>query len=165
VPVFVLIRGSVTLGLPVVDTSLWGGLMLTLMIAATGRIIVFSAATLAEVVRGGLQGVPRGQEEAAAAIGLRTWQTMLVVVLPQALRLVIPALVGTFISFVKGTSLVAVVGLFDLLGTAMLATANPQWVGLATEPLVFAAALFWIICFAMSRYSRRLEGKYRVGQL
>lgn len=232
VPVFLLIRGSETLGLPLVDTSLWGGLMLTLIIAATGQIvafpislllalgrrsrtmpiarlvcvafielvrsvplvtilimvsimlplfspagttidqlwraqvgiIVFSAATLAEVVRGGLQGVPRGQEEAAAAIGLHTWQTMLVVVLPQALRLVIPALVGTFINFVKGTSLVAVVGLFDLLGTAMLASANPQWVGRVTEPLLFAAALFWVICYAMSKYSRRLEVKYRVGQ-
>jgi general L-amino acid transport system permease protein len=126
---------------------------------------LFSAATLAEVVRGGLQGIPKGQEEAASALGLSYWKAMRVIILPQALRIVTPALVSVFINFVKGTSLVAVIGLFDLVGTAMLAPSNPKWIGRTAEPLVFVAGIFWVMCYSMSLFSRHLEKKHRIGQV
>ncbi len=90
------------------------------------------------------------------ALGLSWWQATRLVVLPQALRLVQPALVGTVIAFVKGSTLVVAIGLYDLLGAAMLAAANPRWVGVTIEPLVFVAAIFWAICFSLSRLSARL---------
>lgn len=123
-------------------------------------ITLFSAASIAEVVRGGLAGLPPGQEEAAASLGLGYWQTMRLVVLPQALHRVQPALVGTFILFVKGSSLVVAIGLYDLLGAAMLASTNPDWVGRTIECLLFVAFLFWVICFSLSRYSHRLERRF-----
>ena len=128
----------------------------TVVTAAIG-ITMFSAAAIAEVVRGGLNGLPPGQEEAAASLGLRYGQTMRLVVLPQALHRVQPALVGTLITFVKGSTLVVAIGLYDLLGSAVLASTNPTWVGHSIEPLIFVAALFWVMCFALSRISRRME--------
>jgi general L-amino acid transport system permease protein len=128
----------------------------TVVTAAIG-ITMFSAAAIAEVVRGGLNGLPQGQEEAAASLGLRYGQTMRLVVLPQALHRVQPALVGTLITFVKGSTLVVAIGLYDLLGSAVLASTNPTWVGHSIEPLIFVAALFWVMCFALSRISRRME--------
>lgn len=127
-------------------------------------IIMFSAAYLAENVRGGLQAIPRGQYEAAMAVGLSNAQSMRLIILPQALRAVIPAIVGQFISLFKDTSLVAIVGLFDLLRIAQVAITQPDWLGLQRETFAFAALVYWIFAFAMSRASQRLERKLGVGQ-
>ncbi len=132
-------------------------LPLNTMVMAQIGFVIFSGAAFAEIVRGGLQGVPPAQVEAAAALGLRYWATMRLIVLPQALRLVQPALVGSIVSFVKGSSLVVAVGLYDLLGTAMLAAANDKWVGHSIEPLITVGAVFWAICFTLSRISARWE--------
>ena len=134
----------------------------TALLALAG-ITLFSAAAIAEVVRGGLAGVPRGQDEAARALGLNRVQVLRLIILPQALRRVQPALVGTFITFVKGSTLVVAIGVYDVLGGAVLAAANPRWVGHAVEPLLFVAALFWLICFSLSQYGRRLERRFAGG--
>lgn len=120
-------------------------------------VTLFTAAYMAEVVRGGLQAVPKGQYEAAQALGLRRWQSLGFVVLPQALRTVIPSIVNTFIGLFKDTSLVLIVGMFDILGMVQAATTDPYWLGFAREGYIFAGALFWIFCFGMSRFSLRLE--------
>jgi general L-amino acid transport system permease protein len=118
---------------------------------------MFAAAYLAEVVRGGLQAIPKGQIEAADALGLGYWQRTRLIVLPQALALVIPPLVNTFIGTFKDTSLVIVIGLFDLLGTANAALSDPNWQGFNVEAYVFAALIYFSFCFFMSRYSQMLE--------
>jgi general L-amino acid transport system permease protein len=226
-----LLRGAPGLGLPLVESARWGGLLLTVLLTiaglavafpfsivlALGRrsrmpviralciayielirgvplitilfmasvmlplffptgfdvdrvvraqvgIILFSAAYLAETVRGGLQGVARGQEEAAQALGLGYWRTMGLIVLPQALRMVIPALVGTFIALLKDTSLVAIIGLFELLGMAVQVVHNPDWLGKLVESYVFTAGVYWVLCYSMSRYSRALEARFKSGQ-
>ncbi|MCG3207368.1 MAG: hypothetical protein FOGNACKC_00968 [Anaerolineae bacterium] len=127
-------------------------------------IILFSAAYLAENVRGGLQAIPKGQYEAAAAMGLSTAQSMRMIILPQALRLVIPAIVGQFISLFKDTSLVSIVGLFDLLKIAQVVVAQPDWLGLQRETYAFVALVYWVFAFTMSRASQRLEKKLGVGK-
>jgi general L-amino acid transport system permease protein len=127
-------------------------------------VILFSAAYVAETVRGGLQAISRGQYEAAEAIGLSTAQSMRLIILPQALRAVIPALVGNFISLFKDTSLVAVVGLFDLLGIARAVVVQPDWFGLVRESYVFVALVYWVCAFSMSSASRKLERKLGVGK-
>jgi general L-amino acid transport system permease protein len=228
-----LIRGLAG-ALPVVETGLWGGLMLTLMLAVVGivasfplgvllalgrrselpiirwfctiyievvrgvplisvlfmsvlmlplflppsirvdnlvRVLVaitgFSAAYLAENVRGGLQSIPKGQYEAARALGLNIFQTTFLIVLPQALRAVIPTIVGQFISLLKDTSLVSIVGLAELLGIAGIIINQPEWLtvtgGVEREVLLFAALLYWIFCFSLSKISRRLEEQLGVG--
>jgi general L-amino acid transport system permease protein len=126
-------------------------------------VILFQSAYIAEVVRGGLQAIPKGQYEAAAAMGLGYWRMMGLVILPQALKLVIPGIVNTFISLFKDTSLVIIIGLFDLLNSIKQATTDPAWLGMATEGYVFAALIFWIFCFGMSRYSQHLERKLDTG--
>jgi general L-amino acid transport system permease protein len=218
------------LGLQKVDTSLWGGLMLTLILGIVGivfslpigillaigrrsdlpfiRIVcvafiefvravplitvlfmasvmlplflptgvtfdkllramigiaLFGAAYMAEVVRGGLQAIPRGQYEGAMALGLGYWQVMGLIVLPQALKISIPGIVSTFIGLFKDTTLVIVIGLFELLGTVQQATRDANWAGLSTEGYVFAAAVFFVFCFSMSRYSVHLEHKLHTG--
>jgi general L-amino acid transport system permease protein len=228
---FLLIRGAAWAGLPVVETTRWGGLLLTVLLTVVGigvafpfgvllalgrrsslpviralcvayielvrgvplitllfmasvmlplffpsgftldrllraqiGVILFSAAYLAEVVRGGLQGVPKGQEEAAAALGLGYRHRMGLVVLPQALRIVIPPLVGTFIALLKDTSLVYIVGLFDLLGMAAQAVAHPDWLGKIVEAYVFIGAIYFALCYSMSRYSRALEERFRAAR-
>jgi general L-amino acid transport system permease protein len=140
------------------------GFNLDRLLRAQIGIILFSAAYLAEVVRGGLQGMARGQEEAAQALGLSYWQTMGLVILPQALRLVVPALVGTFIALLKDTSLVAIIGLFELLGMAVQVVHNPDWLGKLVEAYAFTAAIYWVLCFSMSRYSRGLEERFKAGR-
>jgi general L-amino acid transport system permease protein len=232
VPIFILIRGSETLSLTPVDSTLWGGLMLTVMLSVVGivvsfpisivlalgrrskmpvirtlsviyielirgvplitvlfiasvllplffppgftldkvlraqvGIILFAAAYLAEVVRGGLQAISKGQEEAAMAVGLNYWYTMVFIIMPQALRIVIPPLVSTFIALLKDTSLVTIIGLFDLLAMANATTQDPEWLGKIIEAYVFVAAIYWVICFSMSRYSIRLEARLKAGQL
>lgn len=227
---YVLFYGGI-LGLPVVETSQWGGLFLTVVIAGVGivsslpigimlalgrrsempivrtlctafielvrgvplitvlfmasvmlplflppgvnfdkllRALVgfslFSAAYMAEVVRGGLQAIPKGQSEAAAALGLGYWKTMGLIVLPQALRLVIPGIVNTFIGLFKDTTLVLIIGLFDFLNTVQAGLSDAKWIGLSMEGYAFAALVYWCFCFAMSRYSMRLERKLSAGQ-
>lgn len=210
-------------GLPTVFTSSWGGLLLTLILAAVGIVVsfplgvllalgrrsnlpvikwvstayietvrgvplvtilfmaqimvpiflpdfridkilramlgitLFSAAYMAENVRGGLQAIPTGQHEAAHALGLNYPLTMLLVILPQALRSVIPAIVGQFISLFKDTSLVTVIGLLDLLGIAKTVIANPDWLGLQAEVYLFAAVVYFVFSYSMSYVSLRIE--------
>ncbi len=126
-------------------------------------VMLFAAAYMAEVVRGGLQALPKGQYEAAQALGLNYWKMMGLVILPQALKMVIPGIVNTFIALFKDTTLVLIIGLFDLLGMVQAAAANPDWLGFAVEGYVFAAFGFWIFCFSMSRYSLHLEKKLHTG--
>lgn len=222
----VLLRGGV-LWLPFVGTELWGGLLLTLVVASAGiagsfplgillalgrrsdlpivrwfsvgyielvrgvplvtvlfmssvmlplflppdvtvdkllraliGVALFSAAYLAEVIRGGLQAIPRGQYEAADALGLGYWQKTGLIILPQALRIVIPGLVNSFISLFKDTSLVLIIGLFDLVGIVEQSVqADAKWFSpqTAMTGYFFAGVVFWIFCFAMSRYSSALE--------
>jgi len=225
---FMLLYGGV-LGLPVVGTDLWGGLLLTLVIASFGiaasfplgvllalarrselpfvrwaatayieivrgvplvtvlfmasvmlplflppdvtidkllrallGVALFSAAYLAEVIRGGLQAIPRGQYEAADALGLGYWRKMGLIILPQAIRIVIPGIVNSFISLFKDTSLVLIIGLFDLIGIVEQSVqADAKWSSpqTAATGYFFAAAVFWVFCFAMSRTSASLEAK------
>ncbi|EFO80428.1 polar amino acid ABC transporter, inner membrane subunit [Oscillochloris trichoides DG-6] len=227
-----IIRGGV--GLPIVETNLWGGLLLTMILSSSGIILsfplgvllalgrrsnlpiikgfcvayielirgvplvtvlfmaqlmlplflpdqvridsvlramvavtLFSAAYLAENVRGGLQSLPRGQTEAARALGLNPVQTTLLITLPQALRAVIPVLVGQFISLFKDTSLVVIVGLIDLLGIARTIYSQAEWKdftgGVWRETLLVVALIYWIFSFTMSRTSKKIEEKMSVG--
>lgn len=133
------------------------------VLRAMAGLVLFSAAYVAETVRGGLQSVPRGQIEAAHALGLSNLQTTTLIVLPQALRAVIPALVGQFISLFKDTALVAIVGLHDLLGIANSVLANPNYLGRYAELYVFVAMVYWIFSYSMSHASRRLERRLGVG--
>ena len=133
------------------------------LLRALIAVTLFEAAYVAEVVRGGMQAIPKGQYEAAAAMGLGYWRMMGLVILPQALKLVIPGIVNTFIALFKDTSLVIIIGLFDLFNSIHQATVDPAWLGFATEGYVFAALMFWIFCFSMSRYSMRLERKLDTG--
>jgi len=124
-------------------------------------ITLFEAAYMAEVIRGGLQALPRGQYDAGKSLGMGYWRMHLLVILPQALKLVIPGIANTFLALVKDTPLILVVGLLELVGMIDMAKTNPDWLGFATEGYVFAGVIFWIICFNMSRYSQRLERKYK----
>jgi general L-amino acid transport system permease protein len=117
------------------------------------------AAYMAESVRGGLQAIPQGQTEAATALGLRYWPATAFIVLPQALRIALPAMTNEFIALIKNTSLVLIVSIFDLLGIAQASLADPAWVGMSMEAYFFAGALYWIACFALSRWSRRTEAR------
>ena len=225
---YLLVGGA--FGLAVVETRLWGGLMLTLIIAgigivaslplgillALGRqsempvvrslciafielwrgvplitvlfmasimlplflpegvnfdkllraligVTLFQSAYMAEVVRGGLQAIPKGQYEAAAALGFGYWGTMGLIILPQALKHVIPGIVNTFIALFKDTTLVLIIGLFDLLGIVQAAATDPEWLGFAVEGYLFAGFGFWLFCFSMSRYSQLLERRLETG--
>jgi len=121
-------------------------------------ITLFAAAYLAEVVRGGLQAIPKGQVEAAASLGLSYWQTQRKIVLPQALKLVVPSIMNSFISTFKDTSLVTIVSLYDLTGALALALGgDADWRQFYLEGYFFIAAIYWIGCFAMSRYSQWIE--------
>lgn len=222
---YLLISGG-SFGLPVVETSRWGGLMLTLILAYVGMVgalpigillalgrrsdmpvvrslcvvfieawravplitilfmasvmlplflpqgvsfdrllraliglTLFQAVYLAEEVRGGLQAIPKGQYEAAKALGLGYWRSTILVILPQALKIVIPGIANSLISLFKDTTLVLIIGLFDLLGAVKSTLSNPAWQNVATEGYVFVAFCFWLFCFSMSRYSQALERK------
>ncbi|MGC7837266.1 amino acid ABC transporter permease [Pseudomonas wayambapalatensis] len=160
-------------GIPLITVLFMSSVMLPLfmpegtsfdkLLRAMIFVILFESAYIAEVVRGGLQAIPKGQYEAAAAMGLGYWRAMGLVILPQALKLVIPGIVNTFIALFKDTSLVIIIGLFDLLNSTRQATADPAWLGMATEGYVFAALVYWIFCFGMSRYSMHLERKLDTG--
>lgn len=217
-------------GLPVVDTHMWGGLLVTLIIALTGilvslpfgvvlalgrrsempvlrsmstvyiefwrgvplitvlfmasvmlplflsggseidkllraliGVVLFNSAYMAEAIRGGLQSIPKGQYEAADALGLGYWKKVRLVILPQALKISIPSIVNTFIALLKDTSLVLIIGMFDVLGIAQSANSDPAWLGFSTESYLFAALIFWLMCFSMSRYSLYLENRLHTG--
>lgn len=223
---FILISGG-WFGLEVVETEKWGGLMLTLLVAAVGiiasfpigivlalgrqsdmpivktlcvgfiefvrgvplitilfmasvvlplffsdgidfdkllraliGITLFQAAYIAEVVRGGLQAIPKGQYEASESLGLTYWQGMILIILPQALKISIPNLVGSFISLFKDTTLVLIIGLFDILAMVTLTNSDTNWLGFEVEGYVFVTIIYWVICFSMSQYSKAIERKF-----
>ncbi|MCW6507555.1 amino acid ABC transporter permease [Lichenifustis flavocetrariae] len=230
---FVLLRGAPLIGLPVIDTSLWGGVLITLLMSVIGIVFslplgvllalgrrsqmpivkaacvtfiefvrgvpfitvlfmanfmlplfvpdyltpdrllrpmigtaLFSAAYMAEVVRAGLQAMPKGQYEGAMALGIGYWPMMRLVVLPQALTTVIPGIVSTFIGLFKDTTLVAIVGIADFLRTVETARLDPSWAGPTISPTgyLFAASFYWVFCFGMSRYSQRTERRLSKGR-
>jgi general L-amino acid transport system permease protein len=133
------------------------GITVDKILRAQVAIILFTAAYIAEVVRGGLQAIPRGQYEAAESLGLDYYQRMRLIILPQALKIVIPPTVSILISAFKDTSLVVIIGLFDLLKTTQVTLANPEWTGFSTEAYLFISLLYFLGCFSMSNFSRRLE--------
>src|SRR6266478_1316013 len=140
------------------------GVTIDKLLRAQVAIILFAAAYLAEIIRGGLQAIPRGQYEAADSLGLGYWRRTCLIVLPQALAMIIPPLVNNFIGSFKNTSLVSIISLFDLLNTANTALTDPSWQGFATEAYVVAAAIYWSFCFFMSRYSQMLEREFNQGR-
>jgi general L-amino acid transport system permease protein len=140
------------------------GLRIDNVIRAIGGITLFSAAYVAENVRGGLQAIPAGQHEAAFAIGLRTWQTTIFIVLPQALRITIPANVGLFISLLKDTTLAYIIGLLEILGIGRAVLANPEWLGTQFEVYFFIAAVFFVLSYTLSQASYRLEKELGIGE-
>lgn len=160
-------------GVPLITVLFMSSVMLPLflpegtnfdkLLRAMIGIALFQSAYIAEVVRGGLQAIPKGQYEAAQALGLGYWQTMGLIILPQALKLVIPGIVNTFIALFKDTTLVLIIGLFDMLAMIQAALADPKWLGYAIEGLLFAGLVYWAFCFAMSRYSMALERRLHTG--
>jgi general L-amino acid transport system permease protein len=230
---FILLHGAPALGLEIVDTALWGGVLVTIVVAAVGIVVslplgivlalgrrsrmpavrlfsvifiefvrgvplitvlfmasvmlplfvpedltpdkllraligiaLFASAYMAEVVRAGLQAIPRGQNEAATALGLKFWPSMGLVILPQALRVTIPNILNTTIGLFKDTTLVFVVGIFDLLRTIEVARIDPIWATPVTSPTGYAvAALFyWVFCYSMSRYAKHIELRLSAGR-
>jgi general L-amino acid transport system permease protein len=230
---FVLLHGFEAAGLPVVDTALWGGVTVTIVVAAVGivaslpigvvlalgrrselpavrllstlfiefvrgvplitvlfmasvmlplfvpdswspdklmralvGVALFSAAYMAEVVRAGLQAMPKGQYEAAYALGLSWWQTQRLIILPQALKLTIPNIVNSFIALFKDTSLVFFVGIFDFLETIQVARVDPKWSTPTTSATsyIFAAAVYFICCHSMARYAAGIEDRLSTGE-
>jgi len=137
---------------------------LNLLVQVLVAVCIFSGAYMAETIRGGLQAIPKGQYEAAKSIGFGYWQTMGLIVLPQALRLMIPNIVTSFISLLKDTTLVSIIGLFDLMLMARNISIDKDWLGLHTEPLVFISLLFFVLCYGMSHYSLWLEQKLKVSR-
>ena len=162
-------------GVPLITVLFMASVMLPLflppgttfdkLLRALIGVALFSAAYMAEVVRGGLQAIPKGQYEAAQALGLGYWKMMRLIILPQALKIVIPGIVNTFIGLFKDTSLVSIIGLFDLLGIVRQNFADTNWSSWQTPAtgLVFAAAIFWMFCFGMSRYSQFMERRLSTG--
>jgi general L-amino acid transport system permease protein len=230
---FILLRGMPALNLPLVDTTQWGGVLVTIVVAAVGIVVslplgvllalgrrsdmpavrlfsiifiefvrgvplitvlfmasvmlplfvpdtwspdkllraligvaLFSAAYMAEVVRAGLQAIPRGQFEAAMAVGLSYWQAMRLVVLPQALKITIPNIVNSAVGLFKDTTLVFIVGIFDLLKTVEAARIDPQWATPVTSATgyAFVAIFYFLSCYAMSRYARHVEARLAQGE-
>ncbi len=221
------------LGLPIVSTDLWGGIVVSLLVALAGMVVslpggvllalgrrsnmpavraisigfiefvrgvplitvlfmantmlplfvpeswspdrllrpvigvaLFASAYMAEVIRGGLQALPKGQSEAGMALGLGYWARMRLIVLPQALTIVIPGIVNTFIGLFKDTTLVAIVGIFDFLRTVDTARLDPVWAGptITTTGYIFAALFYFVFCFGMSRYSLGIERELARGR-
>jgi general L-amino acid transport system permease protein len=162
-------------GVPLITVLFMASVMLPLflpsgvnfdkLLRALVGVALFSSAYMAEVVRGGLQAIPKGQYEAARALGLTYWKLMVLIILPQALRIVIPGIVNTFIGLFKDTTLVSIVGLFDLLGIIQAGFADQKWVSPTTAPTGYfgAALIFFVFCFAMSRYSMYMERRLATG--
>ncbi len=139
------------------------GVTINNILRAQVAIILFTAAYIAEVVRGGLQAIGKGQYEAAQTLGLNYYQQMRLIILPQALKIVIPPTVGILVSAFKDTSLVVIIGLFDLLKTTQATLSDPQWLGFSVEAYLFIALIYFAGCFSMSHYSRRLEDQLHTG--
>jgi len=139
------------------------GMTVNKILRAQVAIILFTAAYIAEVVRGGLQGINRGQYEAAESLGLSYFQTMRLIILPQALKIVIPPSVSILISAFKDTSLVVIIALYDLLKTTQTTLTDPKWMGFSAEAYIFVALIYFVCCFFMSNYSRRLEKELDTG--
>lgn len=139
------------------------GLDIDNLLRVTIGLVLFSAAYMAEVIRGGLQAIPAGQYEAADAMGLGYFQKIRLVIMPQVLKTVLPGIVNLFIGAFKDTTLVSIIGLFDFLLIVVNSTQDSNWLGLEIEAYVFVAFVFFIFCFAMSRYSLRLEKKLKTG--
>jgi general L-amino acid transport system permease protein len=160
-------------GVPLISLLIMASVMLPLFLPsgtnidkflrAQVAVILFAGAYIAEIVRGGLQSLPKGQFEAADAMGLNYGQKTAFIVLPQALRVVIPPLINTFIGFFKDTSLVLIIGIFDFLSTANQALVDPVWTGYPGEVYLFAAAVYFCFCYSMSRYSKYLERELNKG--
>ena len=160
-------------GVPLITVLFMSSVMLPLLLPegvnfdkllrALIGIVMFQSSYIAEVVRGGLQAIPKGQYEAADALGLSYPKKMGLIILPQALKLVIPGVVNTFNELFKDTTLVLIIGLFDLLAIIQQALEDPNWLGYSIEGYVFAGVVFWIFCFGMSRYSQALERKLHTG--
>ncbi|TIN13843.1 MAG: amino acid ABC transporter permease, partial [Mesorhizobium sp.] len=162
-------------GIPLITVLFMASVMLPLFLPAGVSfdkflraligVSLFAAAYMAEVVRGGLQAIPKGQYEGADSLGLGYWQKMGLIVLPQALKLVIPGIVNTFIGMFKDTSLVSIISMFDLLGVVKQNFNDPNWATpqTARSGLVFAAFVFWLFCFGMSRYSMFTERRLDTG--
>ena len=160
-------------GVPLISLLIMASVMLPLFLPqgttidkflrALVAVILFAGAYIAEIVRGGLQSLPKGQFEAADAMALSYPQKTLLIILPQALRVVIPPLINTFIGFFKDTSLVLIIGIFDFLNTANQALVDPNWAGFPAEVYLFAAFVYFCFCFSMSRYSKYLEVELNKG--
>ncbi len=157
-------------GVPLVSLLFMASVMLPLflpegvtidkLLRAQVAVILYLSAYLAEVVRGGLQAIPKGQYEAADALGLSYPQKTAFIILPQALRLVIPPMVNLFISLFKDTALVTIIGIYDLLNAAKNATVEPAWQGYSIEAFVFVSAIYFVFCFVMSKYSQGVEAEF-----
>jgi general L-amino acid transport system permease protein len=164
---FSILYIEIVRGVPLIGVLFLAQVMLPLFLPTEWRLdrvirgiaglVLFSAAYMAENVRGGLQSIPRGQIEAAKALGLKTYLVILLIVLPQALRAVIPAIVGQFIGLFKDTSLLSIVGLVELTGISRSILAQPQFIGRYKEVYLFVGLIYWIFCYSMSLASRRLE--------
>jgi len=160
-------------GVPLISMLIMASVMLPLFLPsgttidkflrALVAVILFSGAYIAEIIRGGLQSLPKGQFEAADALGLNYVQKTILIILPQALRVVIPPLINTFIGFFKDTSLVLIIGIFDFLNSANQALVDPNWAGFPAEIYLFAGFVYFIFCFSMSRYSKYLEVELNKG--
>ena len=160
-------------GVPLISLLIMASVMLPLFLPtgvtfdkflrAQVAVILFAGAYIAEIIRGGLQSLPKGQFEAAAAMGLNYIQKTTLIILPQALRVVIPPLINTFIGFFKDTSLVLIIGIFDFLNTANQALVDPAWAGYPGEVYLFAAFVYFVFCYSMSRYSKHLEVELNKG--
>lgn len=160
-------------GVPLISILFMASVMLPLflpqdmvvdkLLRAFVGMMCFQAAYMAEVLRAGLNSIPKGQYEAANALGFSYWQSMSLIILPQTFRAVIPGLVNNFIGLFKDTTLVLIIGIYDFLGIVQLATTSPQWLGTALEAYLFCGLVYWIFCFSISFYSRHLENKVRMG--
>jgi general L-amino acid transport system permease protein len=139
------------------------GVTINSILRAQVAIILFTAAYIAEVVRGGLQGMSKGQYEAADSLGLNYYQTMRLIILPQALKIVIPPSVSILISAFKDTSLVVIIALYDLLKTTQSTLQDPRWMGFSAEAYIFIAIIYFICCFYLSNFSRKIERELDTG--
>jgi general L-amino acid transport system permease protein len=161
-------------GVPLISLLFMASLMLPLflpegltvdkLLRALIAMVLFAAAYVAETVRGGLQAIPKGQFEGAESLGLGYWQQMRLIILPQALKIVIPPLVGIFISMFKDTSLVVIIGIFDLTLAAKTSLADANWQGFGIEAYIFISFIYFTFCFSMSKYSQSLERRLSAGQ-
>lgn len=145
----------------VVPLAMPAGLEIDKLFLAQGAVVVFASAYLSEAVRSGMQIVPRGQYDAARALGLRAWQMQRLVILPQALRVVVPSFVSIAVGFFQDTSLVVIIGLFDLLNTARVAAQDPEWLGFHTEAFVFVGTIYFVASTVMSEYGQWIERRSR----